>query len=84
MGTFEKKVNATPPINGNDLRIRITAEVDILKENPDFTKKSNEEQEKRTQVCVNKNGGQVESIGQQRQLFSIKDSFVFYYFKYRF
>ena len=49
MGAFEeKKVYATPPINVANMRIRITAEVNILKENPDLMKKV-------AQVCVNMN-----------------------------
>ena len=48
----------------DDLRIHITAEVNILKENPDLIKKSNEEMRKLAQVCVNRNGGQVEERGQ--------------------
>ena len=43
MGTFENKVYATPPINLDDLRILITAEVDILKDNPDLMKKNEHE-----------------------------------------
>ena len=50
---------ATPPMNVDDLRIRITAEVSILKENSDFMKKAMS-MRKRAKVCVNRNGGQVE------------------------
>ena len=60
MGTFEKyKVYATPPINVDDLRIRITAEVNILKENPDLMKKVMRSMRKRAHVCVNRKGGQI-------------------------
>ena len=60
---------ATPPINVDDLRIRITAEVNILKENPDLTmKKKMRSTRKRAQVCINRNGGQVEGGGQSIQL----------------
>ena len=80
---IKKRVHATPPINVDGLRIRITAKVNILKENPDLIKKVMRSMRKRAQVCVNRNGGQVEGKGQQRQLFSIKNRFVFYYFKYQ-
>ena len=46
------------------LRIRITAEVNILKENPGLMKKIRKSMRKRAQVCVNRNGGQVEARGQ--------------------
>ena len=61
---LKNKVYATPPINVDDLRIRITAEVNILKENPDLMKKVMRSMRKRAQVCVNRNGGQVEGRGQ--------------------
>ena len=35
----KNKVYITPPINVDDLKIRITEEVNILKENPDLMKK---------------------------------------------
>ena len=38
-GYLINKAYATPPINVYDLRIRITAEVNILKENPELMKK---------------------------------------------
>ena len=60
---FENKVYATPPINVDDLRIRITAEVNILKENPDLMKNVMRSMRKRAQVCVNRNDGQVEGRG---------------------
>ena len=50
------------PINVDDLRIRITAEANILKENPDIIKKVMRRMRKGAQVCVN--GGQVEGRGQ--------------------
>ena len=50
MGTLEKQAYATPSINVDDLRIRITAEVNILKENPDLTKKVMRSMRKRAQV----------------------------------
>ena len=45
---------ATPPINVDDLRIRITAEVNNLKGNPDLMKKVMRSMRKRSQVCVNR------------------------------
>ena len=51
---LKNKVYATPPINVDDLRIRITAEVNILKENPDLMKKVMRSMRKRAQVCVNR------------------------------
>ena len=36
---LKNKVNATLPIKVHNLRIRITAKVSILKENPDLLKK---------------------------------------------
>ena len=60
----QSKVYATPPINVDDLRIRVTAEVNILKENPDLMKKIMRSTRKRAQVCVNRNGGQGEGRGQ--------------------
>ena len=50
---------ATPPINVDALRIRITVEVSILKKNPDLMKKVTRSMRQRAQVCVNRNGGQV-------------------------
>ena len=45
-GHLKNKVYATPPINVDDLRIRVTAEVNILKENLHRSyEKSNEEHE---------------------------------------
>ena len=41
----------------DDLRIRITAEVNILKEYPDIMKNVMSSMRKRAQVCVNRNGG---------------------------
>ena len=64
MGAFENKVYATPPINVDDLRIRSTAEVNIIKENSDLMEKVMRNMRKRAQVCVNRNGGQVEGRGQ--------------------
>ena len=65
MGTLKKnKVYATPPINVDDLRIRTTAEVNILKENSDLMKKVMRSMRKRAQVCVDRNGDQVEGRGQ--------------------
>ena len=61
--TIINKVYATPPINVNDFRTLITAEVNILKESPDLVKKVMSTS-KRAQVCVNRNGGQVEVRGQ--------------------
>ena len=55
-----KKVYATPPINVADLRIRIKAEFNISKENPDLIKKLMRIMRKRVQFCVNKNGDQIE------------------------
>ena len=55
---------ATLPINVDDLRIRITAEDKILKENPDLMKKVMKNMRKRAHVCVNRNGGQAERRGQ--------------------
>ena len=55
---------ATPLTNVDDLRIRITAEVSILKENTDVMKKVMRSMRKRAQVCENRNGGQVEGRGQ--------------------
>ena len=57
---MKNKVYATPPINVDDLSIRITAEGDIFKENPDLMKKVMRSMRKRAQVCVNRNGSQVE------------------------
>ena len=45
---LKNKVYATPPINTEDMRIRVTAEVNILKENPNLMKTSNEGHEKRS------------------------------------
>ena len=59
-GHLKNKVYASPPINVDDLRIRITAEVNILKDNPDLMKKVMKSMRKRAQVCVNMNGCQVE------------------------
>ena len=55
---------ATSPINVDDVKIRITVEVNILKENPDLMKKVMRSLRKITRVCVNRNGGQVEGRGQ--------------------
>ena len=63
MGILKNKVYATPPINVDDLRIRITAEVNILKENLGLMKKVMRSMRKGAQVCVNRNGGQVEGRG---------------------
>ena len=51
---MKNKVYATPPINVDDLKIRITAEVNILKENPDLMEKVMTSMRKRAQVCVNR------------------------------
>ena len=64
MGIFGKKIYTTPPINVDDLRIPITAEVNILKENPDLMKQVMRSMRKRAQVCVNRNDGQVVRRGQ--------------------
>ena len=42
---------ATPPINVDDLRIRIRVEVNILKKNPDLMKKVMRSMRKRAKVC---------------------------------
>ena len=62
-GHLKSRVYATLPTNVDDLRIRITAEVNILKENPDLIKKVIRSMRKKAQGCVNKNGGQVERRG---------------------
>ena len=54
----------TPTINVDELKIRITAEVNIFKENPDRMKKVMRSMRKRAHVCVNRNGCQVEGRGQ--------------------
>ena len=61
---MKNKLYATPTINVDDLRIRVTAEGNISKENPDLMKTLIRSRRKRAQVCVNKNGGQVEGSGQ--------------------
>ena len=48
----------------HDLRIRITAEVNNLKENPNLMIRVMKSMRKRAQVCINRNGGQVEGRGQ--------------------
>ena len=53
----------TSPINVDDLRIHITAEVIISKENPDLMKKVMRGMRKRARVCVNRNGGEVDGRG---------------------
>ena len=63
-GHLKNKVYATPPSNVDDLRIRSKAKVAIVKENPDLMKKVTRSMRKRTQVYVNRNGGQVEGRGQ--------------------
>ena len=55
MGTFEK-TNTSNQCR-DDLRIRITTKVNILMENSDLIKKSNEEHEEKS---TNRNDGQVE------------------------
>ena len=50
-GHFKNKVYATLSINVDDLRIRITAEVNILKENPDLMKKVMRSMRKKTKVA---------------------------------
>ena len=57
---MKNKVYETPPINVDDLKIRISAEVNILKENPDLMKKVTRSMRKRAQICGNRNGGQDE------------------------
>ena len=61
---MKNKVYATPTINVDDFRIRITTEVTILKDNPNLMKQILRSMRKRTQVCVNRNGGQVVGRGQ--------------------
>ena len=61
---MKKKVCAAPPINVDDLKIRITVEVNILKKKPDLMKKVMRSMRKRAQVCVNRSGSQVEGRGQ--------------------
>ena len=56
---MKNKVYATPAINVGDLRIRITAEVNILIENLNLMKKVMRSMRKRAKVSVNRNGGQV-------------------------
>ena len=51
---LKSKVYATPPINVGELRVRITAEVSILKENPDLMKKIMRSMRKIAQLYVNK------------------------------
>ena len=55
------KVYATLQINVDDLRIRITAKVNILNENPEKVMRS---MRKNAQVSVNRNDGQVKGRGQ--------------------
>ena len=59
-GHLKNIVYVTPPINVDDLRVRITTEVNILKEIPDLMKKVTRNMRKRVKVCINRNGGQVE------------------------
>ena len=49
-GHLKNKVYPTPPINVDDLRIRITAEASILKENADLMEKVMRSMRKRAQV----------------------------------
>ena len=63
-GHLKNKVYPTPPINVDDLRIRITAEASILKENADLMEKVMRSMRKRAQVWVDRNDGEVEETGQ--------------------
>ena len=49
---MKNKVYATPPINVDNFRIRITSELNILEENPDLMKKNEEHQKKRTGLRI--------------------------------
>ena len=61
---------AALPINVDDLRIRITAELNILKEDPDLMKKVMRSMRKRAQVCVN--GGQGKEGGNEDGCFQYR------------
>jgi transposase len=62
-GHLKSKVYSTPPANLEDLRERITYEVNLLKENPELVKKVMRAMRKKIELCAARNGGHVEGVG---------------------
>ena len=62
-GYLKSKVYATPPENMNQLRDRITEEVNQLKDDPGLIRRVVKTMRSRAQLCLRRNGGHVGGNG---------------------
>lgn len=62
-GHIKSKVYATPLENINQLQERIIREVNAIKENPQMVRKVMQAMRSRAQLCIERNGGNVEGNG---------------------
>ena len=62
-GYLKSKVYVTPPENMNQLRYRITEEVNQLKDDPGLIRRVVKTMRSRAQLCLRRNGGHVEGNG---------------------
>ena len=61
-GYLKSRVYATPPQNLADLRLRITNEINNLRNNPQFVTNSIQEMRRRAVLCIQQNGRHVEGV----------------------
>ena len=59
-GYLKDKLYRTPPNDINDLRLRITNEAEVLRDNPELVRRVVAEMRRRTDTCELRNGGHVE------------------------
>ena len=62
-GHLNSKAYSTPPANTEDLKERISYEVNLLKENPDLVKRVMTVMKTRIELCRARNGGHLEGVG---------------------
>lgn len=63
-GDLKNKVFVTPPRNLQDLQQRIQHEVEVLRQNPGTIRRAVNDMRRRCQLCLEREGGHVEGIGQ--------------------
>ena len=62
-GYLKAKVYTSPPIDLNDLQARIRQEVAVLANDPAMVRRAVQGILRRSQTCIDRNGGHVEGIG---------------------
>ena len=60
---MKSKVYSTPPANTEDLKERISYDVNLLEKNPDLVKRVMTAMRTRIELCRARKGGHVEGVG---------------------